>query len=76
MCNEAMNVATGDYYDSIGELKALAGGSVKWPTDNGDHLPDNNCLCWVNIPATLVEAGYRVWRNPNMVPTYLFDRPE
>lgn len=74
MCQSAMNADTGDEIDDMGDVRKLA-PLIFWAGEKGEHLADNFCLCWVDLPTTLVEAGYRVWRNPDVIPEYLFDKP-
>lgn len=74
MCTAAMNNETGDEIASIADIKKIC-RHIIWQDVDGSHLPDESCLCWVDIPATLIGAGYRVWLHPHVIPEYLFDKP-
>lgn len=85
MCQEAYRIDTREEIGSMGDIRRLVGdGSIVWSAPAGarderqlaeerriaDGLPNNNCLCWVDLPNTLIEAGFKVWRNPDMIPEY------
>lgn len=73
MCQSALNVETGEEVNSIGHFRKMS-STLFWCGESGDHLPDESCLCWLDIPNTLIWSGYRVWRNSHMAPEYLFDK--
>ncbi|WP_188853557.1 hypothetical protein [Aureimonas glaciei] len=57
------------------DIRAIT-SDITWQGADGSHLPGTDCLCWVNIPQTLIDAGFKVWRNPDSIPEYLCERVE
>lgn len=66
MCTDVFNAETGAKISSIGDLKAICRGNVYYRDDAEGVMTslhaDDMCLCPVDVPGTLVDAGYRVWR--------------
>ena len=51
--------------DCVSDLKVLVGSdNIVWAADVTGYYPENACLCIVNVPATLIEHGFKVWRDP------------
>lgn len=73
MCQSAYKIDTGDDVDTVADLKKFCRRIVWNDPKDEETVNDNSCLCHVNIPSTLVEAGYRVWANPLSLPEYVFD---
>lgn len=82
MCQSAYRIDTGEDIDCMGDIRRLVGAAhIMWNEGflskedraGAESLPDSNCLCWVNLPSTLVHAGFKVWANPDMLPEYYFE---
>lgn len=60
MCN-VIAFAAG-HIETVAELERIAGPRETWtliePRGEIGPLRDDECLCWVNVPATLGAAGY------------------
>lgn len=76
MCQSAYKCDTNEELETMADLKRFC-NRIIWdqPADNDfvSSLTDNSCLCHVNLASTLVEAGYKVWANPDVLPEYLFE---
>lgn len=67
MC-QSVYVVGANEVDNIGQLRALVGEGalVYFATDVSEEgKADRFCLCGVDIPATLVDAGFKVWKEPH-----------
>jgi hypothetical protein len=79
MCVAAHNVQTNQEVSSIGCLRKIAPfvfRSTGWSEEDFAKLPDEICLCAVDVVNTLVFAGFKVWANPDVIPEYLFETVE
>jgi hypothetical protein len=71
MCTSIYVRGSEDDIDNIGALAEILGGTPPIYVKAGYHSRDaadfgsNECLCPVDIPTTLIEAGFRVWKEPN-----------
>lgn len=76
MCTSALNTKTGEEIQSVGDLRRIAPivfSSGSWTSAEFAALPDEACLCPADVPGTLVFAGFKVWRNPQTLPEFLFE---
>lgn len=62
----------GEEVGSIGELKALCGNIVMHKYADGLETKDNECLCHVDIKATMAEAGFDVREDPTMLGDWIY----
>lgn len=83
MCKDILMVDTGEIVSSMGEIRALVprlefhlydGCDPEEVRREGEAMGDEFCLCWVDLEATLAPAGFRVWPNPDVMPTFLCER--
>jgi hypothetical protein len=75
MCQAALNIDTGEELNSVADLLRATNGLIVYANglDARAEVKPESCLCVANLPQTLVEAGYKVWRNPDVLPEYLFE---
>lgn len=76
MCTQAYNVQSDELVTCIGDLRKIAPivfFTKDWAAEESSKLPDDCCLCPVDVLGTLVFAGFKVWRNPEMLPELLFE---
>lgn len=64
MCSEIWVPAENREIGNVGGLKAICPWVFTVEGVSESDLTDNDCLCGVNIPATLVHGGYKVWLEP------------
>lgn len=61
MCTSVFDYSTLTVVESVGQIKALT-SIVRWhPGYEDREIPDESCLCGVDVANTLVWAGYKVW---------------
>ncbi len=78
MCQTAYCTDTGAEIASRGDIRKLVGSvNIAWNDksddgrERGAAQSDLTCLCWVDLPSTLIAAGYEVRHNPNSSAEYL-----
>lgn len=65
----------GKEIDSIGALRALCGTLILNPNYGGiteDELGENECLCSIDVKATMAEAGFDVKEDPTMLGDWIY----
>lgn len=73
MCKIAYRVDTNEPIESIADMRCIA-PRIVWSGQDGSHLSEDNCLCWVDVERTLLDAGFKVWFDRNSIPDVLCEK--